>query len=463
MRVLRAIAVAFVAAVACVTPAWGQSLIRDTEIEHMLRDYSDPILEAAGLQPADVDLYIVADQTLNAFVTGGQNIFLHTGIIIAVETPNQLKGVIAHETGHISGAHLARMGDGIQAAQAPMYVTMGLGLLAALAGESGAAGALMASSQQFGALSFLTYTRAQEASADQAALVFLEGSGQSGNGLVEFFERFRYQEVMSNARRFPYFRSHPLSSERIAALRDGVAEAEHVAVVDSPEEIAHLQRIQAKIYGFLVEPEYVFYRYPETDQSLPARYARAVAYFHDARLDEAREEIESLIAEEPENPYFQELYGQMLFESGHVAESIPYHARSVELEPTAPLLRINLAISMIATEEFELLDEAEQNLRVALDIEPDNGFAWYQLSIVYERQGQTALAQLAIAEQAYASGNRMRAMQFASRARTALETGTPAWIRATEIQSVSTPTEAEMRRMRRQQQRQRRQQITENG
>jgi predicted Zn-dependent protease len=453
MRILKAIAVAISAAAAFVSPTWGQSLIRDTEIEHMLRDYSDPLLLAAGLQPADVSLYIVADQTLNAFVTGGQNIFMHTGILVAVETPNQLKGVIAHETGHISGAHLARMSDGIQAAQGSMFVTLGLGLLAAMAGEGRAAGALMASSQQFGTLSFLTYTRAQEASADQAALVLLEGSGQSAAGLVEFFDRFRFQEVMSEARRFPYFRSHPLSSERISALRNGVSTAEHYEVTDAPEELERLQRIQAKIYGFLVEPEYVFYRYPETDQTLPARYARSVAYFHDAQLDEAREEIESLIAEEPENPYFQELYGQMLFESGRIEESIPFHARSVELEPSAPLLRINLAIAMIASEEHALLDAAERHLRVALDIEPDNGFGWYQLSIVHERNGNTALAQLAIAEQAYASGDTMRAMQFATRARTTLEVGTPAWIRATEIQSVSAPTEAEMRRMRRQQRR----------
>jgi predicted Zn-dependent protease len=453
MRVLKAIAVALSVSAVFVSPSWAQSIIRDTEIEHMMRDYSDPILVAAGLQPSDVDLYIVADQTLNAFVTGGQNIFMHTGILVEVETPNQLKGVIAHETGHIAGAHLARQSDGVQAAQGSMFVTLGLGLLAALAGEGQAAGALMASSQQFGTLSFLTYTRSQEASADQAALVFLEGSNQSASGLVEFFERFRYQEVMSNARRFPYFRSHPLSSERISALRNGVTSAENYLEVDPPEELDRLRRIQAKIYGFLVAPEYVFYRYPETDQTLPARYARAVAYFHDAQLDEARDEIESLISEEPGNPYFQELYGQMLFESGRVEESIPHHARSVELEPTAPLLRVNLAVAMIASEDANLLDAAERHLRVALDLEPDNGFAWYQLSIVHERNGQTALAQLAIAEQAYASGNQMRAMQFATRARTALEAGTPAWIRATEIQSVSAPTEAEMRRMRRQQRR----------
>lgn len=453
MQVLKTIAAACVCALASLTPAAGQSLIRDTEIEHMLRDYTDPLLEAAGLQPADVDLYIIADPEINAFVTGGQNIFMHTGTIVEAENPLQLKGVLAHETGHIAGAHLARINDGAQAAQAPMLVTMGLGLLAVFAGEGGAGAALLASSQQFGQLSFLTYSRTQEAAADQAGLSYLEATGQSGQGLVEFFERFRYQEVMSQARRFPYFRSHPLSSQRVAALRENVAAAEHFGVTDPPEEIDRLRRIQAKIFGFTADPQFVFYRYPETDASLPARYARAVAYYREAHLDLARVEIESLIADEPDNPYFQELYGQMLFESGLVEESIAYHARSVEIEPTAPLLRINLAIAMIATENPDYQDEAEQHLRVALDIEPDNSFAWYQLSIVHERNGDTPLAQLAIAEQSFAVGNNMRALQFAARARMQLDAGTPAWVRATEIESVARPTEAELRRMRRERRR----------
>jgi len=451
MKILKTIVVACSIATLNCASAWSQSLIRDTEVEMLLREYADPVLIAANLQPSDVHLHLVADPSINAFVTSGQRIFLHTGIIVEAETPNQLIGVIAHETGHISGAHLARSGDAMRAASVPMYVSMGLGLLAALAGEGGAAGALMASSQQFGALSFLTYSRAQEASADQAAVNFLDETGQSSIGLVEFFERFRYQEVMSQARRFPYFRSHPLSSDRIGALRVVVDQSEFRNVTDSPEDVAYLRRIQAKIYGFLAEPQYVFWRYPETDQSLPARYARAVAYYHDARLDQAREEIESLIAEEPENPFFQELYGQMLFESGRAEESIQYHQRSVDLLPTAPLLRINLAVSMIATENPDYLDAAETHLQVALDIEPENPFAWYQLSLVHERNGNTPLAQLAIAEQSYFVGDRGRALQFAMRARQHLEQGTPAYYRASEIIAVSTPTPEEMREQRRRQ------------
>ena len=437
MRALIALFTGLLTILASSGSVLAQSLIRDTEIEIMLRDYTDPFLRVAGLEPSDVGLFIIADPSINAFVTGGQNIYMHTGTILEASDPLQIKGVLAHETGHISGAHLARAGEAMNQAAIPMFATLGLGVLAAIAGEGGAAGALMASSQQFGALQFFTYTRTQESAADQAAVRFLEETGTSAAGLMEFFERFRYQEAFSPARRFPYFRTHPLSSARVASLREAVARSPYADQPESPEEIARLERVQAKIYGFMAEPGHVFYRYPESDQSLPARYARSVAYYHDARMDEAREEIESLIEEEPDNPFFFELYGQMLFESGHAEESIQYHQRSVDLMPQAPLLRINLAMSMIAADDDMYLEDAQQHLRVALDIEPDNSFAWYQLSIVHERNGDTARAQLAIAEQSYALGDSGRAMQFASRARPQLEPGTPDWYRASELLAVA--------------------------
>jgi predicted Zn-dependent protease len=433
MRALLALMTGCLTVLVSAASASAQGLIRDTEIEMMLREYTDPFLESAGLVPADVGLYIIADPEINAFVTGGQNIFIHTGMIMEAETPLQVQGVLAHETGHIAGAHLARTGEAMNQAAIPMFATLGLGVIAALAGEGQAGAALMASSQQFGALQFFSYTRTQESSADQAALRYLNDTHTSPRGLMDFFERFRYQETFSPARRYPYFRTHPLSSARVTALREGVANSPYTDDPVDPEEQARLERLQAKIYGFMAEPGHVFYRYPESDQSLPARYARAVAFYRDARMDRAREEIESLIAEEPDNPFFYELYGQMLFESGHADESIQYHQRSVELMPQAPLLRLNLAMSEIAADDDSLLEDAARNLNVTLDIEPDNAFAWYQMSIVHERQGETALAQLAIAEQAYASGNNGRAMQFAVRAAPQLERGTPDWHRANEL------------------------------
>ncbi|WP_420432731.1 M48 family metalloprotease [Hyphobacterium sp.] len=437
MRALFALISLSVSMLITAAPAAAQSLIRDTEIEIMLRDYTDPFLEAAGLVPSDVGLYIVADPSINAFVTNGQNIFIHTGMLLEAENPLQVQGVLAHETGHIAGAHLARTGEAMNQAAIPMFATLGLGVIAALAGEGQAGAALMASSQQFGALQFFTYTRTQESSADQAALRFLEATETSPAGLMQFFERFRYQEAFSPARRFPYFQTHPLSSARVTSLRESVATSPFIDAEPDAEEVERLERLQAKIYGFMAEPGHVFYRYPVTDQSLPARYARAVAYYRDAQMPQARREIESLIEEEPDNPFFQELYGQMLFESGFADESIDYHQRSVDLMPQAPLLRVNLAMSMIASEDPQHLDAAGQHLRVALDIEPDNSFAWYQLSIVHERNGDTPRAQLAIAEQAFSLGDNGRAMQFAARARPQLEAGSVDWFRAGELMAVA--------------------------
>ena len=209
------------------TLSQAQSIVRDAEIEATLRSYSDPIFVAAGLNPKDVKIYLVGDRTLNAFVTNGQNVFLHTGLILETQTPNQLKGVIAHETGHISGGHLARSDANMRAAMTPAYITIALGLIAIAAGAPDAGAALLASSQQFALLSYFTFTRVQESSADQAAVTFLEKTNQSGRGLVEFFTKFRYNEILGEARREPYFRSHPLSGDRIQALQNRVNEQDH--------------------------------------------------------------------------------------------------------------------------------------------------------------------------------------------------------------------------------------------
>lgn len=425
--------------------AQGVSLIRDTEIEAVMQAYTDPLLEAAGLNRDSVGLYLIGHNEFNAFVTRGQNVFMHTGTIVIAETPNEIKAVMAHELAHIEGAHLVRFGDGTRGAMATMIATLGLGIVAAMAGAGAGGAAIMASAPQFATLDMLRYTRTQEAAADQAAITFLERTGQSPRGLVTTFERFRYQEVMSEARRYEYFRSHPLSSQRIDAMRRRVEASPYRDVEDSPEEIAELRRIQAKIIGFTVAPAQVFQRYPESNTSIEARYARAVAYFRQGRLEQARERLAELIEMEPENPFFHELEGQMLYESGRIDDSVAPHRRSVELMPDAPLLRVNLAASLIGTNEDEALDEAISHLRFALARENENSWAWFQLALAHQARGETAMAQLATAERYFASGNNMQAFVFASRARDELEGGTPAWVRASELIAVAEPTPQEIR------------------
>lgn len=422
--------------------AGAQSLVRDAEIEATLRHYSDPIFTAAGLVPKDVKIYLVGDRTLNAFVTNGQNVFLHTGLIMETATPNQLKGVIAHETGHIAGGHLARSDAAIRAAMRPAYVTVALGLIAIAAGAPDAGAALLASSQQFAMLSFFTFTRVQESSADQAAMTYLEKTGQSGKGLIEFFTKFRYNEILGEARREPYFRSHPLSGDRIQALQNRVGEQPSKDVADTAADIHRLKMAQAKIQGFLYTPARTFVKYPQSDQSIYARYARAVAAFRAPDLVTAIRETSKLIAEQPDNPYFQELLGQIYYENGKSLDSVAPNRRAVVLAPTEPLLRIGLARSLIATEDATLRSEAEASLREALRLDPDNAFAWNQLAIIADRNGQTGLARLATAEEAYALGDVLRANRFAQVALRNLTNASPQWRRASDIETVTSPLAA---------------------
>lgn len=415
----------------------AQTLLRDSEIEGTLRDWSEPLFVAAGLEPDDIRMYLVGDRSMNAFVTGGQNIFIHSGLILEAERPNQLIGVIAHETGHISNGDLARSSEAIQNAMVPAYITMALGVIAMVSGASEAGAALLASSQQFAMLSFFSYTRVQESRTDQAGLSFLEATGQSGRGLVEFFSKFRYQEVLSEARRAPYFRSHPLSTDRITALSRRVEEMEHKDATDSPEDLHRFEMMKAKIYGFTFTPAQTYVRYPASDTSLPARYARAIAAYRAPDIRTATALTRALIEEQPDNPWFHELLAQMLFENSRVEDSIEPGRRAVELAPDESLLHIGLARSLIAAGGEERLVEAENHLNIALRLEPDNAFAWNQMARVADARGLDGMARLATAEEAFALGDMPRANRFAQAAIRNLDPGTPAWQRATDIQSVS--------------------------
>lgn len=440
---------AFVALGAILTlfsaPALAQGLVRDSEIEEVMRAYTNPMLEAADLEASAVDIYLVGDMSFNAFVTQGQNIFLNTGLIVRAETPSEIKGVIAHEIGHIELAHLARMDDAARGSMATMAATIGVGLLAALAGEGGAGAAIMASGPQFAQLDFLRYTRGQEASADQAAVRLLNATGQSGRGLVATFERLAYQERISFQRRWEYFRSHPLSADRVAALRRNVEESPFADVEDTPEEIAQLRRIQAKIIGFMAPPGQTFDRYPETDTSIPARYARSVAWYKQGLTDRAVEEIDGLIELEPDNPFFHELRAQILFESGMVGEAIPSQRQALELRPDDALLKIYLARALVASGEEEQAREAITVLSQAVITEPGNAFAWFQKALAHQTLNEIPQAELATAERYYAIGDEMQAHIFARRAHEELERGSEAWIRAAEILAVTTPSRRELR------------------
>jgi predicted Zn-dependent protease len=423
----------------------GIALISDTEIEEIIKKETAPVLVACGAQLNEVHFRLVNDKDLNAFTAGGQDIFLNTGLIQETKNPNELIGVVAHECGHIAGGHAARSGEMMNAGVKPMLLTMGLGILAAAAGAPDAGAALMMSSGYFGTLSVLKYSRVQEASADQAGATSLEKAGMSGKGLVDFLDRFHYQEVFDDARRYKYFQSHPVSSDRIEALRRRVEAMPHYSAVDAPDTIAMHEIMKAKLDAFMNPPQQTLMQYKESDTSFKARYARAIAFYQEKEMDRALKALDALLVDYPNNPYIWEVKGQVYFDSGRPAEAEAAHRRSVELKPNAPLLRINLAQAILAQEREGAADDAIVNLKKALALDHDEPMAWRLLSQAYDAKHMDGQARLAVAEYDYSLGDFVGAKAFAMRARELLPQNTPDWRRATDIVLVSNPSNNDLR------------------
>ncbi|WP_439814455.1 M48 family metalloprotease [Zavarzinia sp. CC-PAN008] len=414
--------------------AAGLSLIRDAETEHIIRELSRPIFSTAGLDPDFVRILLVRDSDINAFVAGGQNMFINTGTLLKVKRPAQLEGVIAHETGHISGGHLARGEEELRNASIQQIIATVLGAAAGMAagGGSGVMSGISAG-QQFAQRNFLTYRRTQESAADQAGASFLERIGVTGEGLVEFLSGLGDQEALSGRLQDPYVRTHPLSRDRVAALQERVEQSPYYKAEDAKWKVDALLRMQAKLYAFLEQPERALARFPDSDSSVPARYGRAVAYYRVPDLVRATAEVDSLLRDFPTDPYFWELKGQMLYENGRIAESIEPHRRSVELAPNEPLLTVNLAMSLAATGDPAALDEAIRILTAANRLDPTNPSAWYTLSSAYGQKNEIGLAAWAAAERYVLTGDLRGARIQALRAQQLLPVGSPGSLRAEDI------------------------------
>lgn len=436
-----ALLVAAALAVTAVVPAQAQgrqiSLIRDSEIENALWDWTRPILKAAGVDPASVKIYVVNDQSLNAFVSGGQNIFFHTGLITEVKDVNELIGVIAHETGHISGGHLTRGSDAAANAAIPLIISMIAGVAIAAAGAPDVGMGAIAGGQTIAQRSFFVFTRAQESAADQAGLKFLTATGRSARGMLSLFGRMQSEDILSGRNMDPYARTHPLSRERLAALQAGVERSPYVDAPPALRDVRRFQLIQGKILGYMERPDIVMRRFPRTDQSERARYARAVAHFRSANFRPAMAETESLIAADPSNPYFHELKGQLLVEMSRPRDGIAPFARAVELAPRAALIRVGYASAMLATEDPSLTDEAVAELKTALSSDSENIHGWRQLAMAYDRLNQPGDALLSTAESYFAVRAYGPAGQFAGRAQQQLQPGTIAYRRATDIMAIA--------------------------
>ncbi|MFN3863857.1 MAG: M48 family metalloprotease [Erythrobacter sp.] len=448
-RFLVANALALLASLAMAAqPVAAQSILRDAETEELLKDMAAPLVEASELEPGNVELVLINDGSINAFVAGGQAIYVHSGLINAADTANEVQGVLAHELGHITAGHVIRFEERTKTATGITILSLLLGVGAALAGAGDAAmGAIMAG-QQAAMGSFLSYNRDQEAATDLAGARYLSGAGISGRGMITFFEKLRNDEIRrgySQSDEATYGRTHPLSGDRVQTLRDLLAKD---AAWDAPDDAAlqeRFVRVKAKLYGYLAEPRRVLTAYPLTDTSIPARYARAYAYHKEARVDMALAETDALLAAEPDNPYFLELKGQVLLESGRPLEALEPLRRATELTRAHPLIAGMFGHALIATENQANYPEAERVLRAAVARDRYNPFAWYQLGVVYAASGDIARARLASAEQLVMNRRFPEALQNAQAAESGLPYGSPDWLRA---QDVALEARAELERMR---------------
>jgi len=422
----RILCIVFALCTALVPRAHAQDAIhflRDAEMEHTLRVWMTPIWKAAGLDPDAVHVYVINDPTLNSFVAGGQNIFLNSGTIMKAQSPNQLIGVMAHETGHIAGGHLARKTQIMKNAMIESVIGMVLGGAASAMGHGNAGGAGVLAGADVGQRAFLQNSITIEASADQAALRYLDRTHESARGLLQFFEYLQQEEFLSAQRRDPYLTDHPLTEERVNYLREHVARSPYSNAKDPPEWVTQFNLIKAKLGAFLGAPSQVLASYQPNDNSEQARYARAIAYYRIPDLKNAIPTIDGLIKDYPNNPYYPELKGQMLFENGRVADAVAPYQRAVQLAPNEPLLNIELAQVQLETNDPKYLAAAKSELSSALQAESDNPDGWRSLAIVYGRQGNIGMAALALAEQNMAQANYRQAIGQAQRAQQLLPAG----------------------------------------
>ena len=425
--------------------AFAAGLIRDSEIEDLITDYATPIFRAAGISGQNVQVHIISDPSFNAFVIDGQNMFINVGAILKSETPNQLIGVIAHESGHIAGGHLARLKVQIARMQSAALIMNILGIGAMIGGavagggnDVGEAGAaVLYGGSAFIQRSVLSYQRVEEASADQAAVTYLNQTKQSAAGMLQTFRLFADQSIGSVAVIDPYLQSHPMPQDRIAQLRTLAERSPYFNAKDPPALQFRHDLVRAKLMGFMNKnnPQVVMRKYPEKDQSIPARYARAISHYFSSGARNSVVELDRLIAEQPNNPYFYELKGQFLLESGNVRAAVDPLRKAVSMAPNAGLMRIMLAQAQVASDNQGLLNEAVTNLKRGLAKETQSALGYRQLAQAYSRMNRVAEADLASAQASFFEGNAEYAKVHAERAMRAFPEGSPNWVKANDILS----------------------------
>jgi len=442
-RIYKALA-ASVIVMAAIIIAWnsaayaqsrGGSIIRDTEIENIINEWSAPILKASGVGSNGVNVVLVQNNALNAFVAGGANIFLYTGLIQRTDSPEELLGVFAHELGHITGGHLIAGRAALERASYESILGTIIGVGAAiLTGNGNAAAAGSAIGSSSGTNSFLSHSRVQESSADQAALSFFDKAGLNPHGLGSFLEKLESEELLPASQQSEYVRTHPLTANRIDALKRRSGQSPHANSAAPAEWSAQHARMKAKLVGF-INPGRVQWDYDANDTAVPARYAHAIAAYRQNRESDAMRYIDGLIAQEPNNPYFHELRGQMLVDFGRIDAALPSYKRAIEIMPQAPLIRIALAHALIEAKSNKTanLNAAIKHLDRAIQKERRSSRAYRLLATAHGRLGREDVAKLYLAEEAVLTRRYGYARQQAVLAKNTLPKTSKEYLRANDI------------------------------
>lgn len=440
--------IALLAQTMTATTAWAQqiSFVRDAETEHILRTYATPIFQAAGIPPAAVTMVLVADDSLNAFVAGGQNIFFHTGLLLESADPEQVIGVLAHETGHIAGGHLARSRDAMADAQTIYMLGMLIGLAAAIGSGRGDVGqGVMGGGEEAARRTFFAFSRAQEGSADEFAMATLERVGWSSYGLLSFMQKLAGQEMLPESRQVEYVRTHPLTRNRVEVIQNFVDRESRFTKSKLPAEFYEMHaRMKAKLMGFM-RPDQALRRFGPDEKSVAGRYGRAIGLYRKGDIREALRLVDALIGEEPKNPWFHELKGQILFENSRAGDSVVAYREAVKLRPDSGLIRASLGHSLLEVGDDRLLQEAITNLNEAARLERRSAFTWRLLASAYSRANMEPKLAYARAEEALARGDIRAAKFHADRAEQLLPPGSPEWIRAQDIRVMVEGRVQEMR------------------
>lgn len=415
----------------------GPSILRDTETELMFRDMSLPLIKAAGLDPEAVHVVLLNDPEINAFVATGQTVYVQSGLLLACDNVNQLQGVVAHELGHVTAGDSIRSGEGEHQALGVYLATIVLGAIAAAAGSPDAAIGLAQMGERAAIGKMMAFTRGQEATADASAAKFLHIAGISGKGMLDFFAKLQNQEYrLADYSTDSFDQDHPLTTERIEALQQKFeADPAWNAPVDTQLNNRFL-RVKAKLLGF-VNPKQALVKYPSGDNSIPGHYARAYAYHMGGYPQQALTEAKALLADNPHDPFFLELTGQILLEDGKPADALSPLRQATQLSGNKPLIAALLGQALVATENPKNYPEAEQVLKEAVTRDDDNPDAWFQLGIIYDRQGDQGRAALATAERSYLQDDQKLALASAEMAMKGIPPGTPDYLRAQDIAMVS--------------------------